>query len=69
MKPEGNFEIKFTKTYTPKIKINPKIPESITVDGVKCPKCGFPVTDKVSYMVAGGDSRSKNHCSICGHNF
>ena len=63
-------EIKFTQTIKPEIKINPDLPEQITIEGqLKCPKCGFPVTDKIGYMVAGGDSRSKYHCGICGYYF
>lgn len=63
-------EIKFTQTIKPEIKITPNIPEQITIeDQLKCPQCGFPVTDKIGYMVAGGTSRSKYHCGICGYNF
>lgn len=63
-------EIKFTQTIKPEIKITPNIPEQITIeDQLKCPRCGFPVTDKIGYMVAGGSSRSKNHCNICKYNF
>lgn len=63
-------EIGFTYNYKPEVKISPEIPESITIDGlVKCPQCGFPVTDKAGCMVAGGSSRSKYYCKICGYSF
>lgn len=76
MKPEHNkgyngpIEINYNKPTKQEIKFDPNIPDSITIEGqLKCPRCGFPVTDKVGYMVAGGASRSKYHCRICGYNF
>lgn len=67
---KDTIELGFTHNFKPEVKINPNILESITIEGqIKCPQCGFPVTDKVGYMVAGGSSRSKYQCGICGYRF
>ena len=63
-------EFKFKFKYEPKIEINPNLPENVTIDGqVKCPKCGWAIINKIGFMVAGGDSRSKYRCGVCGYIF
>lgn len=63
-------EMGFTYTFKPEIRINPKIPEQISIEEmIKCPQCNFPIITKKGYMVCGGNSRSKYYCMVCGHSF
>lgn len=63
-------ELKYSKTITPEIRYDPsKLPESVSIEGPKCPRCGTPAKDMVLYAVMGGNSLSKNHCYKCGHNW
>jgi len=64
------FEFKFSKEIQPDIIYDPsKLPESVSIEGTTCPKCGTRAKQMVMYGVIGGNSLSKNHCIKCGHNW
>lgn len=64
------FEFNFSKEIKPEIIYDPlKLPETVSIYHPRCPKCGAPARVMVAYGVIGGESLSKNHCVVCGHNW
>lgn len=64
------FEFKFSKEIQPEIIHDlSKLPENVSIDHPRCPRCGALARAMVGYGVMGAGSLSKNYCVVCNHNW